>query len=974
MSVRHVRRLFCLALLGLAAALPAAAAPAPASSLATLQGMPLLQRYKPDDYQAEAANLAVLAAPDGMLYLGNLAGLLRFDGSQWDRLELPRKSNVRAMAIGRDGRLYLGGYDQFGVLSTDPGGQMHYEDLRPRFGLDPATVAFGNIWSVVRGEAGIYFRSTDTLFLLADDGRHRQWPVDDRLRGIFAVGTELYARVHGQGLSRFVDGAFVPVPGGELFAEQPLFNLFERRDGLLLVSPQGFHLASPEGVRALPGEASSVFATTQPYSGIMLPDGSYLFGSYTGELLHFSAELRLLAQHRIGAYTVFDLATDAEGGVWAATEGDLVRLRVPAPWSLYSAADGLIGTVNDSAVYLDTLWVATSQGVFRGENNRGQVRFALAIETSLEANVLRVTDDGLLVGDREGVLLLRTGADTPERVLELDSAYDIRPVKHAPNRLFVFGDAELVCLLHAGGRWQVEHRWPLEGISVAELHEASRFEYWLGDYRSGVIRWLLDPETGEIVERRAFGAAEGLEVDPEFGTVMHVFDEEIYAVSGPRVFRRDGSRFVEVDLAPFNLVERPWELTIVQNRFGAFASTARELLRRPPGQTEWKPVQFGAAIARGFSHVHVGADDRLRILTWAGLLQFDPGVPELELPPLAVGLRAIQRRLADGEIERLPLRLAEEPVRLPPDASLSMDFRLLTMEPGSEFRFRVDGLMGEWTEWGPASSPAMSLRHPGPGNYTVEIEGRTRSGRSAMPLAIAVEAVPRWWQTPAAALAALFLFGLVIALAAQLIAQVRYRQYLTLNRRLETRIAERTAELEAANRKLSELATEDSLTGVANRRALEQALLREWERCRELGQPLAVIMVDVDHFKQYNDVHGHLVGDQQLVRVARMLSEHVRPVRELLARFGGEEFSLVLPGAGIEEALARAESVRAAFDHGVGPTVSLGVASMIPTQRQVPDDLVRAADLALYAAKRAGRNRVMQAEEPIGPRVVSQSL
>ena len=169
-----------------------------------------------------------------------------------------------------------------------------------------------------------------------------------------------------------------------------------------------------------------------------------------------------------------------------------------------------------------------------------------------------------------------------------------------------------------------------------------------------------------------------------------------------------------------------------------------------------------------------------------------------------------------------------------------------------------------------------------------------------------------------------------------------------------------------SNRKLSELATEDSLTGVANRRALEQALLREWERCRELRQPLTVVMLDVDHFKQYNDVHGHLAGDQQLVRVARMLSTHVRPVRELLARFGGEEFALVLPGTSIDDAMQRAEAMRRSFGGGdPGPTISLGVASIEPSGRFVPDDLIRAADMALYAAKRAGRNRVVRAA-PLG--------
>jgi diguanylate cyclase (GGDEF)-like protein len=124
-------------------------------------------------------------------------------------------------------------------------------------------------------------------------------------------------------------------------------------------------------------------------------------------------------------------------------------------------------------------------------------------------------------------------------------------------------------------------------------------------------------------------------------------------------------------------------------------------------------------------------------------------------------------------------------------------------------------------------------------------------------------------------------------------------------------------------------------------------------------------MVDVDHFKQFNDVHGHLAGDEQLIRVARTLSKHARPVRELLARFGGEEFALVLPGTSLDQAMARAEAIRQAFDDGTQPawTISAGVATMVPNTTERPDDLLRAADMALYAAKRAGRNRVLPATQ-----------
>jgi diguanylate cyclase (GGDEF)-like protein len=128
--------------------------------------------------------------------------------------------------------------------------------------------------------------------------------------------------------------------------------------------------------------------------------------------------------------------------------------------------------------------------------------------------------------------------------------------------------------------------------------------------------------------------------------------------------------------------------------------------------------------------------------------------------------------------------------------------------------------------------------------------------------------------------------------------------------------------------------------------------------------PLALVMIDVDHFKQFNDRHGHLEGDQQLRWVAQQLSHGVHPVRELLARFGGEEFSLVLPGLHLDEAVARAERLRQRFSQPDSPlTVSLGVAAEVPEAGSDPSMLLRRADTALYRAKRRGRNRVEAAED-----------
>ncbi len=188
------------------------------------------------------------------------------------------------------------------------------------------------------------------------------------------------------------------------------------------------------------------------------------------------------------------------------------------------------------------------------------------------------------------------------------------------------------------------------------------------------------------------------------------------------------------------------------------------------------------------------------------------------------------------------------------------------------------------------------------------------------------------------------------------------------NRDLEEKVRLRTLELEAANRKLEDLSSTDALTGLANRRRFDAVWELEWQRALRQGFALAVAMIDVDHFKDYNDHYGHQAGDDCLRRLAQVLAAASQRSGELAARYGGEEFVIVLPGVNAEDAMANAERIRSAVqalnivnavDIPAGMlTVSIGVACRVPTAHDSPASLLRAADAALYEAKHQGRNRV----------------
>ena len=175
-------------------------------------------------------------------------------------------------------------------------------------------------------------------------------------------------------------------------------------------------------------------------------------------------------------------------------------------------------------------------------------------------------------------------------------------------------------------------------------------------------------------------------------------------------------------------------------------------------------------------------------------------------------------------------------------------------------------------------------------------------------------------------------------------------------------------ELLSLNKELDRQASTDGLTGVANRRYLNEFVEREWARSIRENTMISVIMVDLDFFKAYNDNYGHLAGDECLKQVARQMKSNIKRPADLVARYGGEEFAIILPNTDVEGAEVIAEACRKSVEdlaivHGASAvssfvTVSLGVAGSREAQCRAARDLFAGADSALYKAKQLGRNRV----------------
>lgn len=933
-----------------------------------MHGLPLMRHFGVGDLPAAPFYSDIVVDAQGTLYAGSSEGVMVFRSGHWELFELPRRAPAYTLLAASDGRLYVGGNGALGEPRREPDGSLHFIDLWPKFTDDDGVpLPPADFYGLLETAGGVVFNDGRTLYRLRHDGSTgRQRLPPNAAQQLFVANGELYVPVGGVGLNRMDDTGTVLLPGTKALDHLRLSGLWAWRGGLLYAASDGFHFGDAKGVRKLAGDADAAFAAHAPYSGIRLADGDFVFSSYDGTLLRFSSDLQLLDSFLSTRSTVTGFGLDHDGGLWTASDAGLSRFLLPSPWTAYDQRHGLMNRLYDSVWYDGALWVVAF-GVWRAEpaSEGGAPRFVPQAwsNTRMEAFALQGTRAGLLIGDRFGVMVLEPGAQQPRRLIGPrleDSTRKLLPSAFDATRMLALGGREARWLVQRDGHWQLATRWPSKVGVISGLAQTAPGEFWIGDKRGGVHRWRLDPQTGQLRDQRRFGTDQGLSAGSEQGTHLVRIDEVLYAIASDGVRRLDGERFVPARLPDLPGLERPWELEATTTALGSFAWTTRRLWWRRHGETAFQAQRLSNSRIPGFDGVRLHDDGRLRLIAWDTLLQFDPETAQAAPPALRARLDRIELRQPNHARRLLPLQPAQLQV-LPPGSGLTFRFGLETMEPAVEFRYRLSGPHAMWSEW--SANRDLSYQYLPPQDYRLELQARIRGGRQAEPLAYALRVEPFWYERGVVRA----LFWVVGALLLALALHVRHRRINLRNRELERHITERTRELEAANLKLTELAVVDGLTGIANRHAMERALLRGWQRCSERRQPLAVVMVDVDHFKQFNDNHGHQAGDMQLRRVAAVLAAEATGVDELAARYGGEEFVLILPGVDGESARRRAEQVRqrvaqATHAAGLPGSISLGVAATVPVAQGDPESLVHRADEALYRAKRAGRNRVEYAD------------
>jgi diguanylate cyclase (GGDEF)-like protein len=925
---------------------------------------------------------AIAQTPDGYLWLGTREGLARFDGVRFtvytsETTPALAQSQILSLLADREGRLWIGTWGG-GLTRLEKG-------TFSRFGAD-------------RG------LPNELVSVVAQDRQGRIW-----------IGTD------GGGLARLDGDRFTAIPPSGALGKQ-VRAIAEAADGLWIGSEAGLAHVSATGAITSYTEAQGL--THRSIRSLLLSrDGVLWIGTdhgvdrFSGGAFQHFPESEVLSHDLVLA-----LEEDRDGAIWIGTDARSLKRWRDGRVDTFTSRDGLS---NDSIYSLfedreGSLWIGTNLGGLNrlregpitpyGRPEGLSHDYMRAIFEDRDGNLWIGTEGGGVNRLRDG----RITAYTTRDGLSNDTVFSI--IQGRDGAMW-FGTDSGLTRMQDGRLESVTRPTPYANFAVLSLLEDRDGTIWLGTYANGIVRYRegkfttlgrkdgLSHETVNVMHQdrsgtiwigtrggglnriaadgtlTVFTRANGLSDDLVFS--IHETDEGALWLGtyGGGLTRMKDGKFAAVkrqqglhDDVIHRIIDdgkgRYWMST---NR-GIFHVSRADIDAVADGkQAAVKSIVYGPSDGMRDAECNGGAS--AGAITRAGRIWF----------PTIAGVAAIDVSRAVAPASPPPPVIVEEvlvdggavahdgTLGLAPSAqTLVVNFTATSLaRPGLvQFRYRMDGLESEWVAAGTRRTAYYSKLPPG--NYRFVVAASNADGQwSESGTGFAVSVAPNWYETNWF----LALAALALVTAGPLLLRVRIRRFATRQRELERIIAERTADLHTANARLEQLAREDGLTGLQNRRAFDETLEAECRRAVRTKTPMALLLLDLDAFKDYNDRHGHQAGDSCLKVVAETLQRAHRRAGEVVARYGGEELAVIVPGVPRERLLAMAEHARQAVEslaipHGASAasplvTISVGVASHPGGEGLTAANLIAAADRALYDAKSEGRNRAKLADASV---------
>lgn len=911
------------------------------------RGFPLIEVHEEKEHTAGAQIFSLAQDARGILFFGGLAGVATYDGAWWSTIALPNDSAVFSVATGKGPEIAVGGIDEFGYVIPGPNGALLYRSLLPQ--LPPELRNTGDVRSICATRDGFVYAAENVL--VAWNGGAPRVLADLRhapqgSRRCHQAGATTYVAI-GTGLSRIERTRIVPA-GFEGKTVDLVLPLDDTR-ALVAVRDEGLFALDGTNAAWFANDASAWLQRKIVVTGARLRDGRIVIGTRQHGILVLARDGSIEQQLDQSAGLPTDVLTaaltDREGSLWLAYQGPFVRVDLATRMTILDPRRGLQGGATSIERHRQRLYVTTSHGLFVADRNSPMFR-AIDGLPAPAWDALGLDNERLMVATGDGAFVLDDRGSRRVEGTAGNVVYTLRRSRRDPSRIWMAMKHGVGMLRRDdAGVWRFDRMVPGTPPHSRTLIEDDHGALWVGTILNGVLRIELTDAAPRIT---TFGSGE-MDVARVDGRIVAVRKGTVYEPKDGRL--RPDPLLGHVHAKFFAIAQDS------QGNVWTNGTPPMFVRRLPDGRfaRETQPMM-------GIDGPRVQMLEAVGDVVWAAsgprLYRFETTAPPVTVPQQA----PIIHRVVTADNQPVTASLPHSFGRL------HIEFAPASYLRGTSMQYRLVPADEQWSEW--TRERSIDYTNLGAGDYTFLVRARGASGEVSRETSWQFTVRPPWYRTAPA----LLLWAVLAALSIALIVWLRTKALQRQADRLRALVDERTEDLRAANAHLERLSLLDELTGIANRRYFQRALVEDWTSAHEQRQPLALVLLDLDHFKRLNDERGHPAGDAALVQVGRYLAREIRRsgdlatrTKDLVARIGGEEFAVLLTATSEEEAARIAEKLRSGLeDLGAGITASFGVAAAVPVETEAWSALLAEADRAMYAAKNGGRNRVARASEVEG--------
>lgn len=539
-------------------------------------GTPLVQQFTKNNYNAGNQNWSVAVANDGIIYVGNTEGLLSFDGHYWKLHPLKNKSTVRSVQTAADGKIYTGGFREFGYWERKPSGKLHYHSLS-NLVSDKELLLNDEIWKIILQGNKVYFHAFSKCYVYNVNDRSIQWIKAKGEPFLFPhqVEDRIYFEQIPSGLHLWQNDKLQPIKGRNELSNKNVLALlpYDSTKFLLATARHGLYFLGRDGsVQAWKTEASDKLERGQINNGIYLYEDQYAFGTIQDGVIIINKKGELV-QHinknnGLQNNTVLGIAKDKQNNIWVGLDNGIDRIEINSPIYFYSDITGNIGTVYTSIIHRNKIYLGTNQGLFSSPwkdlNNYNALNFTIVPNSSGQVWSLAIINDQLLCGHNDGTFMVNS--DGMQKLSAITGGWTFETT---PNNSYVLqGNYTGIAKFDVSNGIEFVKRFQEIKEPVRQIRHKNGNEYWISDNRK--VDLVSFDQNFDRVDTKTSTIADS--------TLNEVIFYGAYPLENNIIFTSDSGLFYYDDI-----IKKFQAHEVLNSKLGNFRY-ANKIIRKSPGQ------------------------------------------------------------------------------------------------------------------------------------------------------------------------------------------------------------------------------------------------------------------------------------------------------------------------------------------------------------------------------------------------------